>query len=149
MNWRTLLGLAIIGFAFIMDDGGDEPLSPINYNAILNLEKQSDEVQKSVEGFKKVVTDQPDREIVAIFHNEMGRALPSYSNINTLQFEKYYFGSAMSYFGDRLTGKYRDLGENVQKVIVSTLGEDEGMVSKPEIESLSSRMRGIAWNLLN
>ena len=144
MNWRLILGLAIIGLAFFMHE--KSPVNPnLDYNVILDLQDQS--VEKI--GLKEEVTNQTDRENIAVIHNEMGKRLGGYSNVNTMQFEKFYFGSAKEFFGNSLAGKYRDLGEKMYKVVLSTLGENEGQISEKEMSELAKKMRGLAWEILN
>lgn len=144
MNWRTLLGLAIIALAFLVD-GAPSPQPGFDYSVILGLEDQKTEPT----GVKEEVTDQTDRENIAIIHNEMGKRLPNYSNVNTLQFEKFYVNSTKEFFGDSLVGKYRDLGEKMYKLVLSSLGENEGQISAAEMAELSKKMRGLAWEILN
>ena len=151
MNYRLLLGLGLVVLALFMGSG-ESPLPRIvsvNYNTVLELEKPDDATEKEVGDLKKFVTDQGDREKVAIFHNQMGKRLPKYENINTIQFENYYFDSAKESFEGKLANKYRDLGENIQRLIIGTLGENESYIPNEELEKLSKKMRGIAWNLLN
>lgn len=144
MNWRLILGLALVGVAFWIDDPRRQTPT-VDYNAILGLEDQKTEPT----GVREEVTDQIDRENIAIIHNEMGKRLPNYSNVNTLQFEKFYVNSTKEFFGDSLVGKYRDLGEKMYKLILSTLGESEGQITQNEMSELSKRMRGLAWEILN
>lgn len=142
MNWRLILAFALIAAAFFV---GDESKTSIDYNSILKLEKQDVENL----GLKNEVTDQIDRENIAIIHNEMGARLPKYKNVNTLQFENFYVNSTKEFFDGSLAGKYRDLGEKMYKVILSTLGENEGTITEEEMLSLSKKMRGLAWEILN
>ena len=151
MNYRLLLGLGLVVLALFMG-GGNSPLPTIvsvDYNSVLELEKPDQATVKEVGDLRSVVTDQGDREKVAIFHNEMGKRLPKYENINTIQFENYYFNSAKDSFEGKLANKYRDLGENVQRLIIESLGENESYITNEELNQLSKKMRGIAWNLLN
>ena len=151
MNYRLILGLGLVVVAFLMG-GESNPLPRIvsvNYNETLDLQKPDATIEKEIGDIKKVVTDQADREKVAILHNEMGKRLPKYENINTIQFENYYYNSAKDSFEGKLANKYRDLGETIQKLIINTLGENESYIPKDEMEQLSKKMRGIAWNLLN
>jgi hypothetical protein len=151
MNYRLLLGLGLVVLALFMG-GGNSPLPRIvsvDYNSVLGLEKPDSATEKEVGDLKKFVTDQGDREKVAIFHNQMGKRLPKYENINTIQFENYYFDSAKESFEGKLANKYRDLGENIQRLIIGTLGENESYITKEEIEQLSKKMMAISWNLLN
>lgn len=144
MNWRLILGLAIIGLAFWIDESS-KPNPAVDYNAILDLKDQKTEPT----GVREEVTDQTDRENIAIIHNEMGKRLPNHSNVNTLQFEKFYINSTKEFFGDSLVGKYRNLGEKMYKLVLSALGENEGQISEEEMLELAKRMRGLAWEILN
>lgn len=144
MNWRQILGLAVLAFAFFID-GNIESNPTVDYNAILDLKNEE---TKSI-GLKEEVTEQIDRENIAIIHNEMGKRLLNYTDVNTLQFENFYIGSTKDFFGDSLIGKYRNLGEKIHSVILTTLGETEGQISPEEMTALSKRMRGLAWEILN
>jgi len=151
MNYRLILGLSLVVVAFLMG-GESNPLPRIvsvNYNETLDLQKPDATIEKEIGDIKGVVTDQADREKVAILHNEMGKRLPKYENINTIQFENYYYNSAKDSFEGKLANKYRDLGETIQRLIINTLGENESYIPKDEMEQLSKKMRGIAWRLLN
>jgi hypothetical protein len=151
MNYRLILGLGLVVVAFLMG-GESNPLPRIvsvNYNETLDLQKPDATIEKEIGDIKGVVTNQADREKVAILHNEMGKRLPKYENINTIQFENYYYNSAKDSFEGKLANKYRDLGETIQRLIINTLGENESYIPKDEMEQLSKKMRGIAWSLLN
>jgi hypothetical protein len=151
MNYRLILGLGLVVVAFLMG-GVSNPLPRIvsvNYNETLDLQKPDATIEKEIGDIKGVVTNQADREKVAILHNEMGKRLPKYENINTIQFENYYYNSAKDSFEGKLANKYRDLGETIQRLIINTLGENESYIPKDEMEQLSKKMRGIAWSLLN
>lgn len=144
MSWRIFVALAIVAFVFF-GDSLTSPTNTIDYNSILGLEDQ----KTSPIGLKKIVSDQTDRENIAILHNEMGKRTSTYSNVNTLQFEKFYVNSAKEFFGDSLAGKYRDLGEKMYELVLSTLGDNEGTITDAEMKELSKRMRGLAWEIIN
>ena len=79
----------------------------------------------------------------------MGKRLENYENVNTLTFENYYYDAGKMYFEGRIAKKYNGLGDKLYKVILSTLGENESVVTKEDFKKLSEKMRGIAWVLLN
>jgi hypothetical protein len=90
-----------------------------------------------------------DREIIAIFHNEMGKRLPTYDNVSSISFENFYVESAKLTFNNRLSNKYKALGDRMYKIILSTLGENEAIITKKEQFELADKMRAISWILLN
>ena len=157
MNVRTLLGIGFILIGFFWDSIPvweiSNPInSETNYNKILDLEKPDDKIYQELKDIKTIVSgpDQVfDREIIAIFHNEMGKRLKSYKDVTTVNFENYYYDSAKTMFSGRVANKYKDLGQKIQDTISSTLGENEAIITKEEMENLSAKMRAIAWILLN
>jgi hypothetical protein len=90
-----------------------------------------------------------DRELIAIFNNEMGKRIATYDNVTTINFENYYYDAGKMYFEGRIAKKYSGLGDKLYKVILSTLGENESIITKEDFAKLSEKMRGIAWVLLN
>lgn len=157
MNARTLLGIGFILIGFFWDSIPVGKISnPINsdtnYNKILDLEKPNDRIYEELKDIKTIVSgpDQVfDREIIAIFHNEMGKRLNGYKDITTINFENYYYDSAKTMFSGRVANKYRNLGQKIQDIISTSLGENEAIITKEEMENLSAKMRAIAWILLN
>ena len=79
----------------------------------------------------------------------MGKRLKGYKDVTTVNFENYYYDSAKTMFSGRVANKYKDLGQKIQDTISSTLGENEAIITKEEMENLSAKMRAIAWILLN
>lgn len=157
MNVRTLLGIGFILIGFFWDSIPvweiSNPInSETNYNKMLDLEKPDDKIYQELKDIKTIVSgpDQVfDREIIAIFHNEMGKRLTSYKDITTVNFENYYYDSAKTMFSGRVANKYKDLGQKIQDTISTSLGENEAIITKEEMENLSAKMRAIAWILLN
>ena len=90
-----------------------------------------------------------DRELIAIFNNEMAKRLETYDNVTTLTFENYYYEAGKMYFEGRIAKKYSGFGDKLYKIILSTLGDNESVISKEDFLKLSEKMRGIAWILLN
>lgn len=149
------LGLVLAGFFWnnISNIDISKPKNPsTDYSKILDLKKPSDQLYNELKDIKEIVSGPDevfDRELIAIFNNEMGKRLPSYENMNTISFENFYVESAKLTFNSRLSNKYKLLGDRMYKIILSTLGENESIITKEEQVTLSEKMRGIAWVLLN
>lgn len=151
---KLVIGLALLVVGFFYEDLPFKKSVVVNneYNTYLALEKPSDEVLNEIKDIKNIVSgpDQVfDRELIAIFNNEMGKRISKYENVNTLSFENYYYDAGKMYFEGRISKKYNGLGDKLYKIILSTLGENESVISKEEFGKLSEKMRGIAWVLLN
>ena len=157
MKPRLYLGIAFVLIGFFWDS---IPSININiptdlstdYNTILDLKKPSDKLYEELKDIKDIVSgpDQVfDRELIAIFNNEMGKRLPSYENVNSISFENFYVESAKLTFNNRISNKYKALGDRMYKIILSTLGENESIITKEEQGLLSEKMRAISWILLN
>jgi hypothetical protein len=157
MNLRLYLGIGLIVIGFFWDSISisniNKPVAPsTDYNKILDLKKPSDKVYEELKDVKSIVSGPDevfDREVIAIFHNEMGKRLPSYENVNSISFENFYVDSAKLTFNSRLNNKYKALGDRMYKIILSTLGENEAIITKEEQIALSEKMRAMAWILLN
>lgn len=151
---KLILGLALLILGFFYQDLPlkNKPVVNNEYAKYLALQKPSDEVLNEVKDIKSIVSGPDevfDRELIAIFNNEMGKRIENYENVNTLTFENYYYDAGKMYFEGRIAKKYNGLGDKLYKVILSTLGENESVVTKEDFKKLSEKMRGIAWVLLN
>jgi hypothetical protein len=157
MNPRLYIGIGLVIIGFFWDsipaiDINKLKVPSVNYNKMLDLEKPSDKLYEELKDVKSIVSGPDevfDRELIAIFNNEMGKRLPSYENINSISFENFYVESAKLTFNNRISNKYKSLGDRMYKIILSTLGENEAILTKEEQVALSEKMRAIAWILLN
>lgn len=151
---KLILGLAVLLIGFFYQDLpiNKKPVINNEYVKYLALEKPSQEVLNELEDIKTIVSGPDevfDRELIAVFNNEMGKRIQNYENVNTLAFENYYYDAGKMYFEGRISKKYNGLGDKLYKVILSTLGENESIITKDELKKLSEKFKGIAWVLLN
>jgi len=157
MNPRLFLGIGLVIIGFFWDSisisNVNKPFIPsTNYNKILDLKKPTDKLFEELKDVKNIVSGPDevfDRELIAIFNNEMGKRLPSYENVNSISFENFYVESAKLTFNNRISNKYKSLGDRMYKIILSTLGDNEAIITKEEQIALSDKMKAIAWILLN
>jgi hypothetical protein len=157
MKPRVYLGITFVLIGFFWDSISginiDKAVIPsTNYNKILDLKKPTDKLLEELKDVKSIVSGPDevfDRELIAIFNNEMAKRLPSYENVNSISFENYYVESAKLTFNNRISNKYKALGDRMYKIILSTLGENEAIITKEEQIVLSDKMKAIAWILLN
>lgn len=150
-NIRPILIIILVGM-FIRDMYKPAPDIPVEnpYIKLLDLQRPSEAIIEKALPVSIAMQEGniEDKELVGIFHSEMSKRISNYKNITTIQFENYYMNSAKDVYGDKIKGKYKDLGSAIQKLVIHALGEDEGIVTDLEMNNLSSNMKGIAWNLL-
>lgn len=155
MNPRLLIGIVLLAVGYFWNDipSIESPLKPsTNYSKYIKLEKPNDKIFNELKDIKNIVVGPDeifDRELIAIFHNEMANRISKYENITTIDFENYYYESAKIVFEGRITNKYKGLGDKLYQVVLSTLGENESIISKEEMGQLAEKLRAIAWILLN
>jgi hypothetical protein len=157
MKPRIYLGIVFILIGFFSDKISAININKVtipstNYNELLDLQKPNDKLYDELKDVKSIISGPDevfDREIIAIFHNEIGKRLPTYENITSISFENFYVESAKLTFNNRLSNKYKPLGDRMYKIILSTLGENEAIITKEEQLVLSEKMRAMAWILLN
>jgi hypothetical protein len=157
MNPRLFLGIGLVIIGFFWDSISvsniNKPIVPsTDYNKILDLKKPTDKLIEELKDVKTIVSGPDevfDRELIAIFNNEIGKRLPAYENVSSIAFENFYIESAKLTFNNRISNKYKPLGDRMYKIILSTLGENEAIITKEEQVALSDKMRAIAWILLN
>jgi hypothetical protein len=157
MKPRIYLGIVFILIGFFSDKISAININKVtipstNYNKLLDLQKPNDKLYDELKDVKSIISGPDevfDREIIAIFHNEIGKRLPTYENITSISFENFYVESAKLTFNNRLSNKYKPLGDRMYKIILSTLGENEAIITKEEQLVLSEKMRAMAWILLN
>lgn len=157
MNFRLYIGIGLVTIGFFWNsivqiDIKNPEIKSTNYSEILELKKPNDSLYEELKDIKEIVSGPDevfDREIIAVFHNEVGKRLPSYENITSIAFENFYIDSAKLTFNGRLANKYKNLGERIYKIILSTLGDNESVITKEEQLNLSEKMRAISWILLN
>ncbi len=157
MNKRTVAGLFLVGIGLFWPSIEslilkNNNVTRVDYNKMLNLKQPNEKVYNELKDIKDIVSgpsEEIDRELIAIFNNEMAKRLSKYENINTLAFENYYADAGKNFYQGRISNKYNELGNKMYQVILSTLGDNEVIITKEEMENLSEKMRAMSWILLN
>ena len=154
---RTYIGLAVIllGLAWPKIEiylANLKNNNLLDYNKILNLMPPSKEDAESVKSIKEAISgpdEKIDKEKIAIFHNELAKRLEYYPEYTTIDFENFYYEASKNFFEGGLSGKYKGLGDAMYQLVLSTLGENEGIVTREEAGKLGDRLRAMGYVLLN
>ena len=112
-NLKLLLGIALLAVGFFYNDLPIDRLLHVQktnneYAQLLTLSKPSDAVYQEVKDIKNIVSGPDevfDRELIAIFNNEMGKRIATYDNVTTINFENYYYDAGKMYFEGRISKK--------------------------------------------
>jgi hypothetical protein len=143
LNFRTLLGIAIILLAFI-------PLSNNQPNPILLDIKIDQPLDATIEIVKPIsveITDPTDRAKLAIFNQEFANRVKSYDT-DVQQLNDVYVLSASKFFKDSLVNKYENLDTNVVSLIEKVTTSENHSLTQDEKNKVSEYFMGLAWSLI-
>lgn len=113
----------------------------------LDINKPTNEIISYVTPISKLVTDSKDKIKLAIFNQEFATRILSY-NINNQQTNDIYVIAASDFFQNELLDKYQDLDVELIKLIQSSIGIDNHILTNAEKKDLSDKCMGLAWSLI-
>lgn len=141
----ALLAYSVFGFNVDLSNIDITPFSPTPN--ILNIEKPSDPVLSVAKDISALVTEQEDREKLAIFNYEFSQRILGY-NTDCQQVNDVYVIAGKLFFQSTLADKYDGLAEGIKDILVSVMGEDNHQLSKSEREALHNYFEGVSWALI-
>ena len=112
------------------------------------IDKPNDSVLSKVSPVADLVTDDEDRINLAVFNNVFSERVDNY-DADAQQVNDVYVEAAKNIFGDTLKGKYIGYGENINKLLESSLGTENHTVTANEKDNLSQNFKGLAYSLAN
>jgi len=115
--------------------------------AILNIEKPTDDIISIVGPIGKLITDPTDRAKLAIFNQEFANRVVSY-NTNNQQVNDVYVLAGSKFFNNDLVDKYKNLDVELVKLLESSIGSDNHILTKEEKQDISAKFMGLAWALI-
>lgn len=152
MNSRMVAVLLLLYSVFGngLLDGFDFPVViPVKPEvAIIDIEKPSEDVLERVEIFKDIITEEQDRQKIAIFNYEFAKRVIGYETTSQ-QINDVYSLAGKIFFSNSIVGKYDGLAENIVKLMEDTLTNENHAVSTEEKMRLNKYFMGLAWVLIN
>lgn len=114
---------------------------------VLNIDKPTDSIIQLVEPIANLISDPTDRAKLAIFNQEFATRILKY-NSNNQQTNDVYVLAASYFFKDSLQDKYAGLDTEIVKLLQSSIGDDNHILSENEKIDISNKFMGLAWALV-
>lgn len=147
LSIKNLLAIGLILFGLILAIKINEKPEVNDPVVILNIQKPSDEIIAIVSPISKLVSDPTDRAKLAIFNQEFANRVVSY-NTNNQQTNDVYVLAGSKFFKDSLVDKYKDLDGELIKLLESSMGSDNHILTNEEKTDVSNKFMGLAWSLI-
>lgn len=148
LNLKNLIAICLVLFGVVL--AVQSPNNNIIDNddiAILDIKKPSQEIIDLVQPIAKLITDPTDRAKLAIFNQEFATRITNYTADNQ-QTNDVYVMAASFFFMDSLKDKYKDLDVEIVKLLKSSIGEDNHILTESEKADISAKFMGLAWSLI-
>lgn len=147
LSIKNLIAISLILFGCVLaielnkKDTINEPI------VILNIQKPNEEIISIVSPISKLITDPTDRAKLAIFNQEFANRILTYQT-NNQQTNDVYVLAASKFFKDSLVDKYSDLDSELIKLLESSIGNDNHILTQEEKKDISNKFMGLAWSLI-
>lgn len=147
LNTKNLIALLLIMFGCVLAIKINEKPNIDNPVVVLNIEKPTDEIIQLVTPISNLITDPTDRAKLAIFNQEFANRIVSY-NTNNQQTNDVYVLAGAKFFKETLVDKYPELDLELVKLIESSIGNDNHILTNEEKLDISKKFMGLAWSLI-
>lgn len=147
LSIKNLVAISLIAFGCILAIKLNEKPKVDDPVVILNIEKPTDEIIEIVSPISKLVTDPTDRAKLAIFNQEFATRIISYATDNQKTNDVYVL-AASKFFKDSMLDKYEGLDSEVIKLLESSIGTDNHILTNEEKLDISKKFTGLAWSLI-
>lgn len=123
---------------------------------IIDVSKPSDKIAERVQVFSGLITDQEDKEKIAIFNYEFANRVTGYETTSQ-QINDVYTLAGKTFFKDSLVNKYDGLAEEIIKLMEECMNADRDkekdgtenfILTDKEKNLLSDYFSGVAWVLV-
>lgn len=145
LNLKNSIAIVLILFGITV--AIEQARKPSENTVVLNIDKPSDDIISLVEPISKLVSDPTDRAKLAIFNQEFATRVLTY-NTNNQQTNDVYVLAASHFFQSSLLDKYENLDTELVKLLESSIGNDNHILSESEKLDISKKFMGLAWALI-
>ena len=115
--------------------------------AIIDVDKPSDEIIQQVRPVANLVTDIEDKAKLALFNYEFANRITKYET-DVQKLNDVYTDAGMRFFEDTLKGKYENLPDQLQKLFSSITTDDNKVLNQEEKQKLKDLFAGLSWALI-
>lgn len=115
--------------------------------AIIDIDRPSDEIIQQVKPVANLVTDIEDKAKLALFNYEFANRITKYET-DVQKLNDVYTDAGMRFFEDTLKGKYENLPSQLQKLFSSITTDDNKVLNQEEKQKLKELFTGLSWALI-
>jgi hypothetical protein len=144
-NLKNSIAICLILFGLIL--AVEQRNRPSDHKIDLNIDKPTDEVLVLVEPIANLISDPTDRAKLAIFNQEFAQRILSYTASNQ-QTNDVYVLAASHFFKDSINDKYANLDTELVKLLESSIGNENHVLSDSEKEDIAKKFTGLSWVLI-
>lgn len=148
LSIKNLLAVGLIAFGAVMAwQSQSNTIIDEEEIAILEIEEPTPEILELVQSISDLVTDPTDRAKLAIFNQEFATRITNYETDNQKTNDVYVL-AASYFFKNELNDKYDGLDQEIIKLIRSSIGDENHVLTTEEKVDLSNKFTGLAWSLI-
>lgn len=148
LNLKNLIAIALILFGIIVAvKNSPKPVIDEDEIAILDIKEPSQEILALVSPTAQLVTDPTDRAKLAIFNQEFATRVLNYTTDNQKTNDVYVL-AASYFFKDGLKDKYDNLDNSIVKILQSSIGDENHILTSEEKADIAAKFMGLAWALI-
>lgn len=148
LNTKNLVAILLILFGIIVSiTTSTKSVIDKDEVAILDIKEPSQEILSFVSPISDIVTDPTDRAKLAIFNQEFANRITNYTTDNQ-QTNDVYVLAASHFFKDGIKDKYENLDTEIVKLLRSSIGDDNHILTESEKADISAKFMGLAWVLI-
>jgi len=148
LNLKNLLAIGLIVFGITLAwQNQTNTIIDDEEIAILEIEEPTEAIMELVKPVADLVTDPTDRAKLAIFNQEFATRIKDY-NADNQQTNDVYVLAANHFFNNELNDKYNGLDEGIIKLLRSSIGDENHVLTDDEKLDISLKFTGLAWALI-
>jgi hypothetical protein len=148
LSAKNLIAVALILFGIVVAvTNAPKPIIDEDEIAILDIKQPSPEILALVSPTAKLITDPTDRAKLAIFNQEFATRIRDYTTDNQKTNDVYVL-AASYFFKDGLKDKYDNLDNSIVKLLESSIGDENHILTDEEKSDITAKFMGLAWALI-
>jgi hypothetical protein len=115
--------------------------------AIIDIDRPSDEIIEQVRPVANLVTDIEDKAKMSLFNYEFANRVTKYET-DVQQLNDLYTDAGGRFFENTLKGKYENLPTELQKLFSSITTDDNHVLNQEEKQKIKELFTGLSWALI-
>lgn len=148
LNPKNLVAIVLILFGLVLAvTKSTNTVIDKDEVALLDIKEPTQEIISLVTPIAKLVTDPTDRARLAIFNQEFATRILKYTADNQ-QTNDVYVLAASYFFQDSIKDKYQNLDSEIVKLLQSSIGDENHILTDNEKSDIAVKFMGLAWVLI-